>query len=282
MIEPSQTTQLVFLGTGTPNPDPNRLGPSAAVIVNGQPYVIDCGAGVVRQTQAARKKGMTALRVKNLTRLFFTHLHSDHTIGYPDVIFTPAVTGREEPLQVWGPTGTKHMTDHILKAFSQDVETRLHGGEPAIPIAYEVKVTEFGEGEVYKDDNVRVIAFEVMHGTWQNAYGLRFETPDRVIVFSGDTTYCPNLIEHARGCDILVHEAYSASGLSDRAPEWKAYHSTFHTSGPDVGRIAAEINPKVVLLYHLLPFREPEEQVLQEVRTVYDGDVRLANDLDIF
>lgn len=282
MIKLSATTQLVFLGTGTPNPNPDRLGACAAVIVNGQPYLVDAGAGCVRQAMRAKRNGVAALTVDNITRLFFTHLHSDHTLGYPDVIFTPAVTGREEPLRVWGPPGTKHLTDHVLKGWIQDIDTRLHGGEPAIPEAYNVHVEEFSEGEMYKDNNVKVIAFEVMHGTWQHAYGFRFETPDRVIVFSGDTTYCPNLIEHARGCDILVHEVYSAAGLAERAPEWQRYHSTFHTSGPDVARIASYLRPKLLLLYHALPFRETEEGLLNEVRSTYDGDVRLANDLDVF
>src|SRR5437016_46587 len=107
MIEASPTTQLVFLGTGTPNPDPRHLGPSAAVVVNGQPYIVDCGAGLVRQASAAREKGIEALAMERLTHAFITHLHSDHTIGYPDLIFTPAVTGRLEPLRIWGPPGTQ-------------------------------------------------------------------------------------------------------------------------------------------------------------------------------
>jgi len=282
VIEPSETTQLVFLGTGTPNPNPNRLGPCAAVVANGQPYLVDAGAGCVRQAMAAKRKGLADITIDKLTRLFFTHLHSDHTVGYPDVILTPAVTGREEQLQVSGPPGTQHMTDHILQAWSQDIETRLHGGEPAIAEAYQVIVNEYTAGLIYEDSNVRVIAFEVMHGTWKHAFGLRFETPDRVIVFSGDTTYCPNLNEHATGCDILVHEVYSAAGLAERKPEWQRYHSSFHTSAPDVGKIAAILQPKLVLLYHALPFRETEEGMLNEVRSNYDGDVRLANDLDVF
>jgi len=271
-------TQLIFLGTGTPNPDPHRLGPAAAVVVNGKSYLVDCGASVVRQASAT---GIDALKMQGLTHLFITHLHSDHVLGYADLILTPAVTGREEALRVWGPRGTENMTNHILAAYTEDIGVRLHGGEPAIPGAYEVAVNEYKAGEIYKDHDVRVTAFEVTHGKWKHAYGLRFETKDRVIVFSGDTTYCENLIENARGCDVLVHEVCSTTGLAKRTPEWQAYHSSYHTPGPDVGRVASLVKPKLLLLYHMLPFGETEESVLEEVRSTYEGEIRIANDLDV-
>lgn len=220
--------------------------------------------------------------MEHLTRAFITHLHSDHTIGLPDLIFTPAVTGRQEGLQLWGPTGTRKMVHEILSAWSEDIETRLTGGEPSIAAAYEVQVIEIAAGEIYRDENVSVSAFPVIHGKWPHAFGLRFQTPDRTIVFSGDTTYCQSLMDSAKGCDILVHEVYSRSALDRRTPEWQAYHSSYHTSGPDVGRIASIVRPELLLLYHALPFGQPEEELVDEVRSFYDGDVRLAQDLDVF
>jgi ribonuclease BN (tRNA processing enzyme) len=269
-------TQLQFLGTGTPNPDPNRYGPASAVLVNGSCYLVDAGAGVVRRAAAAD------IKMEQLNRLFITHLHSDHVLGYPDLILTPAVTGRKDALRVWGPTGTKEMTHHLLDAFTEDVSIRIHGGEPSEPAAYEVKVTEYMSGEIYRDENVSVTAFSVTHGKWQYAFGFRFDTKDRSIVFSGDTTYCDNLIEHAKGCDILVHEVCSSKGLAKRTPEWQKYHSSYHTIGEDVGRIATAVQPKLLLLNHLLPFGETDEQILSEVKSTYDGEVRIPNDLEVF
>ena len=104
------TTKIVLLGTGTPVADPERSGPSVAIIVNDTPYIVDFGPGVVRRASAAHKAGIKALRVQNLTRAFATHLHSDHTLGYPDLIFSPWVLGRSEPLEVFGPEGIKSMT----------------------------------------------------------------------------------------------------------------------------------------------------------------------------
>ena len=276
----AEGTQIVFLGTGNPNPDPDHQGPCLAIIVRGQPYLVDCGPGLVRQASAAHAKGFTGLTMDRLTRAFITHLHSDHTLGLPDLMFTPAVTGRKERLELVGPAGLADMTRHIEEAWSEDRNVRFHGGEPAEPKAYEVRVHEIqGDGLVYEGANVKVRAFTVSHGKWLHAYGYRFETPDRVIVVSGDTTYCPNLIENAKGCDVLIHEAYSAEGLRRRTPDWQAYHSEYHTSGPDVGRIANAVRPKLLLLYHELPFGQANGEILREVQSVYDGDVREAQDL---
>src|SRR5437868_2055532 len=124
-------TQVVLLGTGTPNADPERSGPAVAVVVNDTPYLIDFGPGIVRRAAAAFQKGVTGLKVDKLKTAFVTHLHSDHTTGYADMIFTPWTLERKEPLQVFGPKGIKAMTGHLLKAYSQDIDIRIHGGEPS-------------------------------------------------------------------------------------------------------------------------------------------------------
>src|SRR5215211_8592561 len=117
-------TRVVLLGTGTPSPDPERSGPATAVVVNGTPYLIDFGPGVVRRIAAASQKGVTGLSVVNVQVAFLTHLHSDHTAGYPDLILTPWSVGRSQPLEVYGPKGLKHMTDHIPKAYREDIAIR--------------------------------------------------------------------------------------------------------------------------------------------------------------
>ena len=109
-----KTTQIVLLGTGTPNPDPDRSGPSVAIVVNGAAYIVDCGVGIVRRAAAAQRTGVEALAANKLTRAFVTHLHTDHTLGYPDLIFTSWGQGRNEPLEVYGPKGIKAMTEHLL------------------------------------------------------------------------------------------------------------------------------------------------------------------------
>src|SRR6476659_3500267 len=121
---PSQT-HVVLLGTGDPAADPDQSGPATAVIVNDTAYLVDLGAGVVRRAKAAVvDRGIRALEPTNLRVAFVTHLHSDHTVGYPDLILTPWVLGRRVPLEVYGPVGIKGMTDHILEAYRADFETR--------------------------------------------------------------------------------------------------------------------------------------------------------------
>jgi ribonuclease Z len=271
-----RVTQIVFLGTGTPNPDPKRQGPALAIVVDGQPYLVDCGSGVVRQAAAA------GFAMAALTHVVITHLHSDHTLGYPDLILTPAVTGRLGPLGVWGPPGTQAMTDAILAAWSEDVALRLNGGEPSVPAAYEVVVNEVVEGDVIVLDGIKATPFAVSHGAWPHALGFRFDTPARSIVVSGDTTYSENLIRHAEGCHVLIHEVCSAKGLVLREPQWQRYHGAYHTTGVELGRLASIVKPGLLILHHMLPFGQSEAQVIEEIREHFDGEVIAAADLGVY
>lgn len=276
-------TQLVLLGTGTPFADPDRSGPSLAIVVNEQAYVVDCGPGVVRRAAAiARDSKLSALLPHRLNRLFITHLHSDHTAGYSDFIFTPAVLDRNQPLQVVGPPGIKRMTGHLLKAYAEDMEIRIKGLEMGNEMGYKVEVKEVTTGEVYRDEQLTVEAFEVNHGSWRHALGYRFTTKDKVIVVSGDCTYSESIIAMARGCDILVHEVYSEAGLQKRESRWQRYHSTFHTSTSQLARIANEVKPGLLVLTHQLTFGSTPESLLKEIASTYSGKVVNGVDGAIF
>ncbi len=276
-------TQVVLLGTGTPNADPDRMGPSTAVVVNHHSYIFDCGPGVVRRcTAAAKRFNLQALQADQLSTLFITHLHSDHTIGYPDFILTPAVLERKNQLTVFGPRGIKSMTKHLLKAYQEDIDMRLHGLEKGDKNAYTVNVHEIHEGTIYQDVDVRISAFKVKHGSWKEAYGYRIESKDKVIVISGDCTYSENLIANAKGCDILVHEVYSEEGFTKRTPRWQSYHSQFHTSSSQLADIANKVKPKLLILTHQLIWSSTEEKLLQEIKSKYDGAVVSGHDLDLY
>ncbi|MCZ6699345.1 MAG: MBL fold metallo-hydrolase [Planctomycetota bacterium] len=273
-------TQVILLGTGTPNADPDRSGPAVAVVVNETPYLVDCGPGIVRRAAAAKRKGVTGLDAPNLERVFITHLHSDHTLGLPDLIFTPWVLGRDTPLEIYGPPGTSEMAEHLVAAYRQDIRIRIDGLEPANPNGYQVNVHEIEPGIVYRDDNVIVKAFPVRHGSWKHAFGYRFETADRTIVISGDTAPCQSLIDHAEGCDILIHEVYSAKAFKERPPEWQRYHAAFHTSTKELAEIATQVRPGLLVLTHQLFWGKTEADLLAEVRESYDGPVVSGRDLD--
>ena len=269
------SSKIILLGTGTPNPDPNRLGPSVAIVVDDSLYLVDFGAGVVRQVATA------GISVSKITRAFLTHLHSDHTIGYPDIILTPGVIGRREPLEVYGPRGLTDMTNHIMAAYEIDIQERIQGLEPANQNGYIVHAHEIDEGLIYTDENVKVEAFRVDHGTLES-YGFKFILPDRTVVISGDTCPSANLIKNALGCDILIHEVYSAEGLQGRTEDWRRYHSSVHTSTRQLAEIVKEAKPELLVLYHQLFMKKSDDELLRDITEHYDGKVVSGNDLDVF
>lgn len=248
----AQGTRVVLLGTGTPNAEPERSGPAVAVVVGGSVYLVDAGPGVVRRAAAAEGRGLAALAQPNLRIVFLTHLHSDHTLGLADLMFTPWVLDRVAPLEVYGPRGTRAMVEHLEAAYSEDVRIRLDGLQPANRTGWQANPHEIRPGLVFSDSNVRVTAFLVAHGSWPEAYGYRFDTADRSIVISGDTRPSEAVVEACNGCDVLVHEVYSQQGFEGRPPEWQRYHARFHTSAPELGVIASRARPGLLVLYHQL------------------------------
>lgn len=275
-------TELVLLGTGTPNADPDRMGPSLAIVVRDTPYLVDFGPGVVRRAAGAHRLGVKGLAVDRLRIAFATHLHSDHTAGLSDLFLTPAVLDRHGPLRLFGPKGTREMAKHIRAAYRLDIENRVKGLERGDASAYEIQVTEFQPGLIYQDANVRVKAFRVAHAGWQESYGFRFETPDKVIVVSGDCTPSEAVVEACNGCDILVHEVYSVAGFAKRPEQWRKYHANAHTSSVQLGELAKRARPKLLVLHHQLVWSSNEAELMKELRSVYAGEVRYGNDLDIF
>lgn len=277
------TPRLVLLGTGTPIPDPERSGPSLAVVVNGTSYLVDAGPGVVRRAvAAAARDSIPALRVANLRYVFLTHLHSDHTLGLPDVMLTPAVMHRKGPLIVFGPPGTEAMVTSLLNAYREDVDLRIHGLERGDSGAYRVLVHEVKPGVAYRDSNVTVTAFRVPHGSWRAAYGYRFDAKGRSIVVSGDTGPTDALVEACRGCDVLVYEVYSKKGFDRLDSASRKYHSTFHTSAIELGDLASRAKPKLLVLSHILFFGETGDEILTEVRSRFRGEVVLGADLGVY
>ena len=278
-------TQLILLGTGTPNADPERSGPSLAIVVGSNSYIVDFGPGVVRRASALSKQWggkIEALNANNLKLAFLTHLHSDHTAGYADLILTPWVLGRNIPLEVYGPKGLTQMTEDLLEAYRSDISYRLDGLEPANALGWQVNTHEITEGVVFQDDLIEVTAFKINHGSWDNAFGYRFVTPDKTIVISGDTRPSQNLIRYSEGADILVHEVYSQAGFDKKTEVWKKYHAAHHTSTFELGEIANKTKPGLLVLHHILFWGANEEELLDEISQIYDGLVSVGSDMMIY
>jgi ribonuclease BN (tRNA processing enzyme) len=274
-------TKLVLLGTGTPNILPSRYQSSLAIVVDDVPYLVDCGGGAIqRAAEAFQNKGIKGLDVKNLSKVFLTHLHPDHSTGLADLIIAPWVLDREEALTVWGPAGTGSMVNHLLKAYKIGIGEHRDGIAP-INHPLKVKVTEIAVGKIYQDERVSVTAFKGKHGNLE-AYGYKFVSKDKTIVISGDTTPTDALIEHATGCDILVHEVYSADKFLTRSPEWQAYHRQAHTSTRELADIAKKAKPKLLILVHQLFWGASEAELFDELHRYYRGSFVSGHDLDVF
>jgi ribonuclease Z len=276
---PADSTTIVLLGTGTPRPDPAAAGAATAVVVGARVFLFDAGAGVERRLNSA------GLPINGVTAFFVTHLHSDHTLGLPDLIFTSWVMGRRTPLQAYGPHGLQNMTDHILAAWREDIAIRTHGLEQEAPGGYRVAVHEIRAGVVYDSGGVKITAIPVLHGSWTEAYGYRVDAPGRSIVISGDTRPSPALANAARHVDVLIHEAYAESRLAPEnrpgGADWPTYMRAFHTSDVELGRLAADAAPKLLIVDHVMRMGASDSEMIAGVRRGgFRGRVVVGRDLD--
>ena len=275
---------VVFLGTGTPGPTPDRQGPSLAVVAGGTAYLVDVGVGVVRQANAAYVGGVGALNPRQLHIAFVTHLHSDHTLGLPDLVLTPWVMGRVAPIELYGPPGIAAMAENILKAYAQDIHIRTTGLEEANLTGYKVDVHEIKPGDVYQDANVKVTAFAVRHGSWPLALGYRFDASGKSIVISGDTAPEERVVQACSGCDLLIHEVYIGLPTSTVHPaeHWVKYMAEFHTSATQLADIATRAHAKALAATHLAFMQgATESDVLVALKKGYNGRVLVAHDLEV-
>ena len=277
-------TKLIVLGSGTPNPDPNRAGSAYAVVVNETPYLIDFGPGVIRRAASLSPPWggkIEAMTVKNFEHAFLTHIHSDHSAGLADLLLTPWIMGRDKKLNLYGPKGLEQMASSTLEAFEDDINYRIYGTQPSNKMGYKFNFYLLSEGLIYEDENVSVEAFKVPHGSFDDAYGFRFTTEDKVIVFSGDTGPSKTLEKFAAGADILVHEVYSNAGFLKKTKDWQIYHQGHHTSTFEVGEIASRAKPKLLLLSHILFWGSSTDEILKETQSTYKGEIKIAEDLMI-
>ena len=274
----SLRSAVVVLGDGTPVLSADRSGTSIGVVVRGTIYVFDAGPGVLRRLFEAQQR--LGLGIVTLGPVFVTHLHSDHTLGLPELLYPPGMPS----LRVYGPPGIQKMLNAILEAWAEDRQVRSHSTMPRdnalAQQAGGATATEVTNGIVFRDSNVTVTAFRVAHGDWPTALGYRIEAAGRSIVISGDTRPTQAIADACNGCDLLVHEVYN--GETPMPGGDSTYFRRFHTSATELGEIARRARPGLLLLYHQLFLGGSPADLIRQVGTTFRGPVISARDLDVY
>ncbi len=281
--QPRDGTRLILLGTkGGPRVGGTRSNPANLLLIHGVPYVIDCGTGVSRQLVNA------GVPLTQLRYVFITHHHSDHNLEYGNLLYNAWAAGLNHEVDAFGPKGLRAMTKAYWEVNRFDMETRVADeGKPdlrKLVVAKEV----LDDGIVLQNANVKVTALRTPHPPIVDNVAYRFETPDRTVVFSGDTAYNPKLAEFAKDADVLVHEAMYGPGidaLAARVPNASTIKKHFlasHTLTEDVGRVAAAAGVKTLVLSHFVPGDDDtitDEMWVEDVRKHYSGRIVVGKDL---
>lgn len=273
--------RIIFMGTkGGPSLLSCQCLPqSTAIIVDERMYLVDTGYGT------SWRMLQNQLPLRNINKIFITHLHNDHVQDYPSVIMNGWASGLKSQVDVYGPPGTHAMTMGVWQTFNRDIGLRINDEGKPDPRKL-IVVQEISEGMIYQDEVVKVTALVVPHPPFPHgeAFAFRFDIGDVVIVLSGDTAYFPPLAEFARGADIFVHEAVHVDSVEKHAAKLGHGSSlaeaiiSHHTPIEDVGIIAHLAQPKVLVLSHLVPTGVPNQLWVDGVRQAYQGPLIIAED----
>ncbi|MFZ5643609.1 MAG: MBL fold metallo-hydrolase [Bacillota bacterium] len=280
--------KVIILGTGSPLNNPLRSKPSQVVLAGGKYFLVDCGGGTVSRLQEA------GIPLEKIEDVFFTHQHSDHDSGFIDFFISSwdSPTGpRNKPLKVYGPPTTKEVIGVMRQSLDYDISVR----QDHIPRSSEglnIEYTEMSEGVIYNDGQVKVTVFPVEHSPVKDAVGYRFEYKGKLVVFSGDTGPCENIVKYGRDADLLVHEAYSKEWMEaarQKFPEKANLVDNvvkYHSSTLEVADEAQRAGVKHVVLTHLMPAPSPvwywEQYFIKGMRGIYNGKISVGRDLMTF
>ena len=280
----SKKTRLVLLGTGG-GPRivaPGRSKSANLIVINGVPYVVDCGEGVAHQLVRA------GVALNTLRYVFITHHHSDHNLDYGNLIHDSWAAGLRAPVDTYGPPPIKAMTEAYWQLNRFDIETRI-ADEGRPDLRKLVTAHEFAEpGPVMQNADVKVTAALVRHPPIVHAYAYRFDAADRAIVISGDTAYSPELIALAKGADVLVSEVMHLAGLENllkrvpNAATLREHLLASHIVTEDLGKLAAAAGVKTLVLTHLVPPDDnsiTDDMWMEGVRKHYGGTIIVGRDL---
>jgi ribonuclease Z len=266
--------KVTLLGTGNPRPAIERFGPSILVEAGQEKLIFDCGRGATQRLYQLK------VPFDDVTGLFLTHLHSDHTVGIPDLWLTGWILGRKRALQVWGPKGTEQMMAHLEEAFSYDIHIRRDVDEKLPANGVEVVSRDISEGVVLEANRLKVTAFLVDHGLVKPALGYRVDYAGHSVVLSGDTRPSENLVRFAQGADVLIHEVIDTEAykqVTSFTPEQQQKVIAHHTTAEQAGTIFTRVKPRLAVYSHIVPPNAPT--LVAQTRKTYAGPLEVGEDL---
>ncbi len=285
--------QVTLLGTGTPVPDLVRRGPSQVIEVGPGLLLVDCGRGATDRFVEAGfvQPGGRRLRLP-LHTIALTHLHSDHVTGLPDLLWAGWVMHWwEQPPTLVGPPGTAALLQHLMAAFADDIAVRERS-EATSRAELIPRVLEVAEGWSTTGAAWQVQSFRVEHPPLDEAFGYRIEGDGGTVVISGDSRYSENLIRHAHGANVLIHEVYSRYGIEQRRqatladPRQQQRLQTIvghHTASDEVGLVAAQAEAEQLVLTHVnLGFGGSVADITADVANAYARPFSVGADLQTF
>jgi ribonuclease Z len=276
--------KVTLLGTGAPVPSIERFGPAVLIEAGGQKLLFDCGRG------AAQRLWQLKIPLGQIDALFLTHLHSDHTVGIPDVWLTgwiPAVYGRRTyPFRVFGPGGTSDMMENLVKAFAWDISTRSKENNKADSGAL-VNATDIKGGFIWEKNGVKVTPFTVRHAEFiDSALGYRIDYAGHSVILSGDTRFSENLIRYAKGADLIIHEVAAANEKAMQTSPLINQILGFHSSPEDAAKVFEQIKPKLAVYSHIvLLTADPSipaptiNDLASRTQKIYNGPLQVGEDL---
>lgn len=270
---PANEIRVTLLGTGTPRPLMDRFGPSILVEARNEKLIFDVGRGAMQRLL------QLGVSYADITGVLLTHLHSDHTVGLPDLWLTGwIISRRATPLELWGPAGTRKMAEGLESAYSFDLDIRVR--DDKVPEAGgRIVAHDIVEQVVFDRAGVKVTAFLVDHGLVRPALGYRVDAGGHSVVLSGDTRYSPNLVSHAKGTDLLIHEVAAASAEQLRTDEHTRTIIAHHTTPERAADVFNEVRPKLAVFSHIVLRGVSIEDAMRTTRLTYSGPLQLGEDL---
>ena len=266
--------KVTILGSGTPRVNIDRFSQSILIEHKNDKFLFDAGRGALLRLNQSR------ILPNEIENIFFTHLHSDHILGFSDILMTGWVYHRQKPLNIFGPPGTINFVDSTIKSFEEDIKVRSLPPESLNVENLKSNIEIIYDDFIYKKNGLTIETFAVKHEPFTYAFGFKIFNSKYCMVISGDTTYSEQVIEKSKNCDLLIHEiAHASEHTLEKYPKAKGVIS-YHTDASQVSKIINTVKPRLTILNHVLSLDgSSDEQILNEIKKNTKHKVLIAKDL---